>query len=58
MDHQQRRAEARRKAVDLRDRIRDDERKPFWSRSLSWLLVARILLEILLLILDSQDEQT
>jgi|GEM_PF-4953742 len=56
MDRKQRRAEARSKAISLRERIRDDERKPFWSRGLSWLLVVKLLLEILFLFLDSEDD--
>lgn len=47
---------ARDKATDLKARIAEDERRQFWSRSLSWLLIAKIIIEILLLILDSQDE--
>lgn len=56
MDRKQRRAEARRRAVDLRSRITEDERKPWWSRSLSWLLVMKIIIEILILFMDSQDD--
>lgn len=47
---------AREKATDLKSRIAEDERRSYWTRGLSWLLVAKIIIEILLLILDSQDE--
>lgn len=47
---------AREKATDLKSRIAEDESRSYWTRGLSWLLVAKIIIEILLLILDSQDE--
>lgn len=56
MDRRQKRREAKQRALDLRQRIVEDERKPFWSRSLSWLAIAKILLEIFLLFLASEED--